>query len=35
MGINKAGASHWDHLRNGPQTVAVASAGHIHIGLHG
>lgn len=34
MGIIKAGASHWDLLRNGPQDVPVASAGHIHSALH-
>lgn len=35
MGINKAGASLWDCLRNGREDVPVASAGHIHNALHG
>jgi hypothetical protein len=35
MGINKAGPSHWNLLRNEPQDVPVASAGHIHSAFHG
>lgn len=35
IGINKAGTSHQDLLKNGLQDVPAASAGHIHSALHG